>query len=166
MFFGCRDGNEEKTPNNPMRSFGSIFPPLSLIGYCTSIYKLYRSRQNQHIHSHRSDNRAIVCYVWYTSSLDKTTPCTRRYSWITQLNYSFKTKLKLSLTLKTNHYLQTALWRTQERTTNLHTWSHIDAKTSAPAWPNLSSMCVSGRSYFTDPEAAKTQPQDDTHSEG
>uniref|UniRef100_A0A667YYG6 Triokinase/FMN cyclase n=1 Tax=Myripristis murdjan TaxID=586833 RepID=A0A667YYG6_9TELE len=29
----------------------------------------------------------------------------------------------------------------------------FDAKTSAPAWPNLSSVCVSGRDYTTDPPA-------------
>uniref|UniRef100_A0A667YR64 Triokinase/FMN cyclase n=1 Tax=Myripristis murdjan TaxID=586833 RepID=A0A667YR64_9TELE len=42
----------------------------------------------------------------------------------------------------------------------------FDAKTSAPAWPNLSSVCVSGRDYTTDPPAMGTRPQDDTHSEG
>uniref|UniRef100_A0A8C4HB84 Triokinase/FMN cyclase n=1 Tax=Dicentrarchus labrax TaxID=13489 RepID=A0A8C4HB84_DICLA len=42
----------------------------------------------------------------------------------------------------------------------------FDAKTSAPAWPNLSSQCVSGRGYITDPQAVSTRPQDDAHSEG
>ncbi|XP_073330838.1 triokinase/FMN cyclase [Pagrus major] len=42
----------------------------------------------------------------------------------------------------------------------------FDAKTRAPAWPNLSSVCVSGRSYMTDPQAASTRPQDDQHPEG
>ncbi|XP_032355325.1 triokinase/FMN cyclase isoform X2 [Etheostoma spectabile] len=42
----------------------------------------------------------------------------------------------------------------------------FDAKTSAPAWPNLSSVCVSGRSYVTDPRAVSPRPQADTHSEG
>ncbi|XP_039996422.1 triokinase/FMN cyclase [Xiphias gladius] len=42
----------------------------------------------------------------------------------------------------------------------------FDAKTSAPAWPNLSSVCVSGRSYTTGPPAMGTRPQDDTHAEG
>uniref|UniRef100_A0A8C4HBI6 Triokinase/FMN cyclase n=1 Tax=Dicentrarchus labrax TaxID=13489 RepID=A0A8C4HBI6_DICLA len=37
----------------------------------------------------------------------------------------------------------------------------FDAKTSAPAWPNLSSQCVSGRGYITDPQAVSTRPQDD-----
>uniref|UniRef100_A0A667YR46 Triokinase/FMN cyclase n=1 Tax=Myripristis murdjan TaxID=586833 RepID=A0A667YR46_9TELE len=34
----------------------------------------------------------------------------------------------------------------------------FDAKTSAPAWPNLSSVCVSGRDYTTDPPAMGTRP--------
>lgn len=42
----------------------------------------------------------------------------------------------------------------------------FDAKTSAPAWPNLSSVCVSGRSYVTDPPPMSAQPQDQMHSEG
>nr|XP_033465686.1 triokinase/FMN cyclase isoform X2 [Epinephelus lanceolatus] len=42
----------------------------------------------------------------------------------------------------------------------------FDAKTSAPAWPNLSTVRVSGRSYMTDPPAVSTRPQDDTHSQG
>ncbi|XP_061566423.1 triokinase/FMN cyclase [Cololabis saira] len=42
----------------------------------------------------------------------------------------------------------------------------FDAKTSAPAWPNLSSACVSGRSYITEPPVMRARPQDDVHSEG
>ncbi|XP_040039119.2 triokinase/FMN cyclase isoform X2 [Gasterosteus aculeatus] len=42
----------------------------------------------------------------------------------------------------------------------------FDAKTGAPAWPNLSSVCVSGRDYVTDPPAASGRPQDDAHSDG
>ncbi|KAM7366533.1 hypothetical protein PAMP_015968 [Pampus punctatissimus] len=42
----------------------------------------------------------------------------------------------------------------------------FDAKTSAPAWPNLSSVCVSGRSYITDAPVVITRPQDDTQREG
>ncbi|KAM4537232.1 triokinase/FMN cyclase [Odontesthes bonariensis] len=42
----------------------------------------------------------------------------------------------------------------------------FDAKTSAPAWPNLSSVCVSGRSCIADPPVMSTRPQDGTHSEG
>ncbi|XP_049603561.1 triokinase/FMN cyclase [Syngnathus scovelli] len=37
----------------------------------------------------------------------------------------------------------------------------FDAKTSAPAWPNLSGGCASGRSYLTDPTPmSKGAPQD------
>ncbi|XP_037615618.1 triokinase/FMN cyclase [Sebastes umbrosus] len=54
-----------------------------------------------------------------------------------------------------------SLMKTDQETLRL-----FDAKTSAPAWPNLSSVCVSGRSYITEPPATSTQPQDDTHSEG
>ncbi|KAG7233380.1 hypothetical protein INR49_007110 [Caranx melampygus] len=43
---------------------------------------------------------------------------------------------------------------------------HDDARTGAPAWPNLSSVSVSGRSYVTHPPALGTRPQDDTHTEG
>jgi len=43
---------------------------------------------------------------------------------------------------------------------------HPDAKTSAPAWPNLSSVRVSGRSCIADPPVMSTRPQDSTHSEG
>ncbi|XP_037540340.1 triokinase/FMN cyclase [Nematolebias whitei] len=42
----------------------------------------------------------------------------------------------------------------------------FDAKTSAPAWPNLSGACVSGRSYVTEPPVPSARPQDDTHSKG
>lgn len=46
------------------------------------------------------------------------------------------------------------------------TLSHLDADTSAPAWPNLSSACVSGRGYITEPPVMQTRPQDDTQVEG
>ncbi|XP_034713029.1 triokinase/FMN cyclase isoform X1 [Etheostoma cragini] len=49
---------------------------------------------------------------------------------------------------------------------NQETLRLFDAKTSAPAWPNLSSVCVSGRSYITDPRAVSPRPQADTHSAG
>ncbi|XP_034413624.1 triokinase/FMN cyclase [Cyclopterus lumpus] len=49
---------------------------------------------------------------------------------------------------------------------NQETLRLFDAKTSAPAWPNLSSVCVSGRNYVTEPQAASARPQDDAHSEG
>uniref|UniRef100_A0A8D3DUS4 Triokinase/FMN cyclase n=1 Tax=Scophthalmus maximus TaxID=52904 RepID=A0A8D3DUS4_SCOMX len=49
---------------------------------------------------------------------------------------------------------------------NEETLRLFDAKTSAPAWPNLSSVCVSGRSFVADPPSAGTRPQDDTHAEG
>ncbi|CAI5685627.1 unnamed protein product [Oreochromis niloticus] len=42
----------------------------------------------------------------------------------------------------------------------------IDAKTTAPAWPNLSSVCLSGRSYITEPLTTSKRPQDEKHSEG
>ncbi|XP_013866047.1 triokinase/FMN cyclase [Austrofundulus limnaeus] len=42
----------------------------------------------------------------------------------------------------------------------------FDAKTSAPAWPNLSSVCVSGRSHVTEPPVRSARPQDDAHAEG
>ncbi|XP_070849189.1 triokinase/FMN cyclase isoform X2 [Chaetodon trifascialis] len=50
--------------------------------------------------------------------------------------------------------------------TNQETLRLFDAKTSAPAWPNLSSVRVSGRSYMAYPPSAGTRPQDDTNSEG
>uniref|UniRef100_A0A7N6BYD5 Triokinase/FMN cyclase n=1 Tax=Anabas testudineus TaxID=64144 RepID=A0A7N6BYD5_ANATE len=49
---------------------------------------------------------------------------------------------------------------------NQETLRLFDAKTSAPAWPNLSSVCVTGRSYITDPPATSTRPQEDTYTEG
>ncbi|KAM4713767.1 triokinase/FMN cyclase [Anableps anableps] len=42
----------------------------------------------------------------------------------------------------------------------------FDMKTSAPAWPNLSTAGVSGRSYITEAPVMRTRPQDDKHSEG
>nr|XP_020479928.1 triokinase/FMN cyclase [Monopterus albus] len=42
----------------------------------------------------------------------------------------------------------------------------FDAKPTAPAWPNLSSMCVTRRSYISDPPAMNTRPQDDTYPQG
>ncbi|KAJ4948768.1 hypothetical protein JOQ06_020291 [Pogonophryne albipinna] len=42
----------------------------------------------------------------------------------------------------------------------------FDAKTSAPAWPNLSSVCVSGRSFITEAPEMSPHPQDHTHKEG
>ncbi|XP_010783277.1 bifunctional ATP-dependent dihydroxyacetone kinase/FAD-AMP lyase (cyclizing)-like, partial [Notothenia coriiceps] len=42
----------------------------------------------------------------------------------------------------------------------------FDAKTSAPAWPNLSSVCVSGRSFITEAPEMSPRPQDHTHKEG
>lgn len=42
----------------------------------------------------------------------------------------------------------------------------FDAKTSAPAWPNLSCASVTGRDFNVDPPSMSTRPQDDSHSEG
>uniref|UniRef100_A0A3Q2Z425 Triokinase/FMN cyclase n=1 Tax=Hippocampus comes TaxID=109280 RepID=A0A3Q2Z425_HIPCM len=42
----------------------------------------------------------------------------------------------------------------------------FDAKTSAPAWPNLSSGCTSGRSYLTDPTTVPAGAHDDVLTEG
>ncbi|XP_038142354.1 triokinase/FMN cyclase isoform X2 [Cyprinodon tularosa] len=42
----------------------------------------------------------------------------------------------------------------------------FDAKTSAPAWPNLSTASVSGRNYTTEAPVMSTRPQDDKHSQG
>ncbi|XP_030609572.1 triokinase/FMN cyclase isoform X1 [Archocentrus centrarchus] len=42
----------------------------------------------------------------------------------------------------------------------------FDAKTSAPAWPNLSSVSSSGRSYITEPLTTSKRPQEEKHSEG
>ncbi|KAM6959779.1 triokinase/FMN cyclase [Tautogolabrus adspersus] len=49
---------------------------------------------------------------------------------------------------------------------NQETLKLFDAKTAAPAWPNLSSVCVSGRSYMIDPQAVSARPQDSSYSEG
>ncbi|MEQ2232055.1 hypothetical protein ILYODFUR_007149 [Ilyodon furcidens] len=49
---------------------------------------------------------------------------------------------------------------------NPETLRLFDAKTSAPAWPNLSTACVSGRSYITEAPAMSMRPQDDKHSQG
>ncbi|XP_060888045.1 triokinase/FMN cyclase isoform X1 [Labrus mixtus] len=49
---------------------------------------------------------------------------------------------------------------------NQETLRLFDAKTAAPAWPNLSSVSVSGRSYMIEPQAMSTRPQDGTYSEG
>ncbi|XP_041738265.1 triokinase/FMN cyclase isoform X2 [Coregonus clupeaformis] len=40
----------------------------------------------------------------------------------------------------------------------------FDAKTTAPAWPNLSTVCISGRSYILDPPAKDMQ--ETSHTEG
>ncbi|KAG7256361.1 hypothetical protein CRUP_034792, partial [Coryphaenoides rupestris] len=43
----------------------------------------------------------------------------------------------------------------------------FDARTSAPAWPNLSSVCVSAREFTVEPPAVRTWSQEaDGHSEG
>ncbi|XP_008433845.1 triokinase/FMN cyclase [Poecilia reticulata] len=42
----------------------------------------------------------------------------------------------------------------------------FDTKTSAPAWPNLSTAAVSGRNYVTEAPVMITRPQDDKHSQG
>ncbi|KAM9408415.1 triokinase/FMN cyclase [Pholidichthys leucotaenia] len=42
----------------------------------------------------------------------------------------------------------------------------FDAKTTAPAWPNLSRTYVTGREYTTDPPSLPIQPQDMTYTEG
>ncbi|XP_014851668.1 PREDICTED: triokinase/FMN cyclase [Poecilia mexicana] len=42
----------------------------------------------------------------------------------------------------------------------------FDTKTSAPAWPNLSTAAVSGRNYITEAPVMITRPQDDKHSQG
>lgn len=56
-------------------------------------------------------------------------------------------------------------------TSHIHTHAHhprfhTDAKTTAAAWPNLSSVGVTGRSYISDLPAIISRPQDDTYSEG
>ncbi|XP_019967815.2 triokinase/FMN cyclase [Paralichthys olivaceus] len=53
------------------------------------------------------------------------------------------------------------LMRADEETLRL-----FDAATSAPAWPNLSSVHVSGRSHVAAPPTMSTRPQDDIHTEG
>ncbi|XP_034424757.1 triokinase/FMN cyclase [Hippoglossus hippoglossus] len=53
------------------------------------------------------------------------------------------------------------LMRANEETLRL-----FDATTSAPAWPNLSSVHVSGHSYVVAPPTMDTPPQDDIHTEG
>ncbi|KAK6323005.1 hypothetical protein J4Q44_G00053440 [Coregonus suidteri] len=40
----------------------------------------------------------------------------------------------------------------------------FDAKTTAPAWPNLSTVCISGRSYILDPPVKDMQ--ETSHTEG
>ncbi|XP_068164186.1 triokinase/FMN cyclase isoform X2 [Antennarius striatus] len=50
--------------------------------------------------------------------------------------------------------------------TNQETLRLFDAKTSATAWPNLSSAPSTGRSYITDPQSLITHPQDDAQTEG
>ncbi|XP_030018024.1 triokinase/FMN cyclase [Sphaeramia orbicularis] len=42
----------------------------------------------------------------------------------------------------------------------------FDAQTSAPAWPNISCMSVSGRGYTSQPPPLSTRPQDEQHLEG
>ncbi|XP_007579002.1 triokinase/FMN cyclase [Poecilia formosa] len=42
----------------------------------------------------------------------------------------------------------------------------FDTKTSAPAWPNLSTAAVSGGNYITEAPVMITRPQDDKHSQG
>ncbi|XP_075884182.1 triokinase/FMN cyclase [Nelusetta ayraudi] len=54
-----------------------------------------------------------------------------------------------------------SLMRAEQKTLRL-----FDCKTSAPAWPNLGSTCVSKHKYITEPVATKTLPQEDTHTEG
>lgn len=52
------------------------------------------------------------------------------------------------------------LMKTDQETLRL-----FDAKTSAPAWPNLSTAPVSGRSFTVDPPPT-SRPQDHAHTEG
>nr|XP_057922041.1 triokinase/FMN cyclase [Doryrhamphus excisus] len=42
----------------------------------------------------------------------------------------------------------------------------FDAKTSAPAWPNLSTACVSGRNHFMDPPSVPAAARGDAQPEG
>ncbi|TNN27626.1 Triokinase/FMN cyclase [Liparis tanakae] len=77
--------------------------------------------------------------------------------------------------MKTSSRWSTSDGPHKDRSTRANTHTHTrltscipvtDAKTSAPAWPNLGSACVSGRDYVTEPQAASARPQDDAHSEG
>uniref|UniRef100_A0A3B5LFP4 Triokinase/FMN cyclase n=1 Tax=Xiphophorus couchianus TaxID=32473 RepID=A0A3B5LFP4_9TELE len=47
---------------------------------------------------------------------------------------------------------------------NPETLRLFDSKTSAPAWPNLSTAAVSGRNCITEAPVMITRPQDDKHS--
>uniref|UniRef100_A0A3P8UM53 Triokinase/FMN cyclase n=1 Tax=Cynoglossus semilaevis TaxID=244447 RepID=A0A3P8UM53_CYNSE len=47
-----------------------------------------------------------------------------------------------------------------------HILELFDVKTIAPAWPNLSRVCVSGRDYITVPPPTGPGAKDDTHCEG
>ncbi|XP_027894049.1 triokinase/FMN cyclase isoform X1 [Xiphophorus couchianus] len=49
---------------------------------------------------------------------------------------------------------------------NPETLRLFDSKTSAPAWPNLSTAAVSGRNCITEAPVMITRPQDDKHSKG
>ncbi|XP_023201461.1 triokinase/FMN cyclase isoform X3 [Xiphophorus maculatus] len=49
---------------------------------------------------------------------------------------------------------------------NPETLRLFDTKTSAPAWPNLSTAAVSGRNYITEAPVMITRTQDDKHSKG
>ncbi|XP_033839423.1 triokinase/FMN cyclase [Periophthalmus magnuspinnatus] len=50
--------------------------------------------------------------------------------------------------------------------TNAERLRLFDAKTSAPAWPNLSTAPVSGREFSMDPPPLGLRPQDEASSEG
>lgn len=50
--------------------------------------------------------------------------------------------------------------------TNNHLLTLFDAKTSAPAWPNLSGAHVSGRCHVSAAPATGRRPQDNTHTDG
>ncbi|XP_054916869.1 triokinase/FMN cyclase-like isoform X1 [Poeciliopsis prolifica] len=49
---------------------------------------------------------------------------------------------------------------------NPETLRLFDTKTSAPAWPNLSTAAVSGRNCITSAPVMITRPQDDKHAKG
>ncbi|PWA32927.1 hypothetical protein CCH79_00015516, partial [Gambusia affinis] len=49
---------------------------------------------------------------------------------------------------------------------NPETLRLFDTKTSAPAWPNLSTAAVSGRNYITEGPVMITRPQEVKHSKG